>query len=180
MNLIMAGPCGVGKSAVSKLLSDRLSMMYLDFDEIGTIDMKTRKGSVSPCSVSKLNLMECLQPHLDKITVDFIMDLGGDSIFRPHADNENRLEQIYWLKKAYSCRLIVLVAQEDTLRHRFLCSKGRDNGKNDNFDDLWVNWLIIAEPYWQKCLDLLIDTSSLTVDEICMWIIQNIQSQQEF
>ncbi len=36
----------------------------------------------------------------------------------------------------------------------------------NEFDEIWENWLDIAEPYWQPCGDTFIDTSFLAVDDV--------------
>jgi shikimate kinase len=160
MKVVIVGPCGVGKSTAAKLLASRANIAYLDFDEIGIQDMQKRKGQISPFSASKLNFMQ----SLPAITVArFVLDIGGDTVFRKDADNNERLAQVILLKETYSTLIVVLTAKKDILQRRFFSTKNR--GENE-FDEIWQNWTEIAEPHWKKCGDVFIDTSFLTVDEI--------------
>jgi shikimate kinase len=162
MKLIFVGPCGVGKSTVAKSLANRVNIAYLNFDEFGTLDMETRKGQVSPFSASRLNLMQSIPNIISSTTyTDFALDIGGDTVFRKTTDNKERFKQVLWVKKTYSSHIIVLTAKKDILLSRFISTKSRNN---NDFDEIWENWLI-AEPYWQKCGDIVIDTSFLTVDK---------------
>ena len=162
MKLFIAGPCGVGKSTVAKSLANRANIAYLDFDDIGLLDMQKRKGHVSPFSASRLDLMLSMPIILTTTCTDYILDMGGDTVFRKTADNNERLEQVLWVKKTYTPHIIVLTAIKDILLTRYTSAKVRIINE---FDDIWENWLCIAEPYWQKCWDIVIDTSFLTVDE---------------
>ncbi|MEK7325533.1 MAG: hypothetical protein AAB217_09795, partial [Chloroflexota bacterium] len=140
----------------------------LDFDEIRSRDMRDRKGQVSPCSVSRLNLTECLTPTLKACGERFVLDFGGDSVFRKSKDNEERLEQVLWLKRTYAAQVVVLTAQKDVLRRRFLATKDR---AADEFDELWQTWILIEEPYWQRCADQFLDTTNLTPENVVKLII---------
>jgi hypothetical protein len=82
INIIISGPCGVGKSAAAKRYALQTQMKYLDFDELRATDMERRKGEISPCSVSYLDLTKCLPPMLENISSNFVLDIGGDTVFR--------------------------------------------------------------------------------------------------
>lgn len=163
MKVVLVGPCGVGKSTVAKLLANRANVAYFDFDEIGIQDMQKRKGQVSPFSASRLNLMQSIPTIiLSTTSARFVLDIGGDTVFRKNADNEKRLAQVIWLKETYISYIIVLTAQKDVLQKRFVSTKKRSENE---FDEIWKNWTDVAEPHWNKCGDIFIDTSFLTVDE---------------
>jgi cytidylate kinase len=155
-NVILAGPCGVGKSAVSELLTHKMGMRYLDFDTI-------RSSKNYPlCSLSKLNIIECLSSELNCNTRRFVLDIGGDTLFRKNADNNERIAQVMCLRETYAAVVIVLTANKDALQRRFVSTKNRTENE---FDEIWRNWKDIAEPYWKKCGDIFIDTSFLTINE---------------
>ena len=156
MNLLISGPCGVGKSTVARILAQRTEKDYLDFDSLGITDMEKIQPRISSFSPSGLNLIECLPPILNEISGEFILDIGGDNIFRPRVDNDKRLKHVLWLKEKYSIQIVILTATRNILCQRFNASR---NQILSNFDILWGDWQIIGKPYWQKCADLIIDTS---------------------
>jgi shikimate kinase len=164
MNIIIAGPCGVGKSTISSLLAQQTGMRYLDFDEL-----RATKNS-SACSLSSLNILECLSQELDNLSVSFLLDIGGGTVFRPNTNNDERLKQIQQLKNKYSAKVVILTAKKDVLFERYINTetKGKvDKEKNTiYFNRLWSDWLTFEQPRWQECHDINIDTSSLTVDGV--------------
>jgi len=169
MNYVIAGPCGVGKSAVAQALARRVSKMLLDFDALGLEDMKKHPGVISPFSVSRLNLEESLSPILMDLSGEFVLDLGGDNVFRNRVDNEDRRKQVEWLKQAYApIVIIVLTAQKEIVKARFVRVKNRSA---DEFDCVWQDWIAIAEPYWQSCGGIFVNTSCLRVDEVVNQIV---------
>jgi shikimate kinase len=164
MKVVLVGPCGVGKSTVAKCLANRVKIPHLDFDEIGIQDMHKRKGGISPFSVSRLNFRQSIPTIIpDAISTSFVLDIGGDTVFRKKADNKERLSQVFWLKETYNCHIIVLTANKEVLHGRFVPAKNREQSE---FDEIWQNWIDVAEPYWKKCGDTFIDTSYLTVTDI--------------
>lgn len=150
---MIAGPCGVGKSTISRLLAEKANATHLDFDEVRVADMKQRHGQVSPCSMSALNLRECIPPYLDNCVTGFVLDFGGDTVFRRNVDNEHRLEQTVWLKQTYDAAILVITAEQTELRRRFLASKNR---KPNEFNAVWQDWENIAGAFWRKCADAII------------------------
>lgn len=164
MRIVIVGPCGVGKSTVAKFLASRANTLYLDFDEIGIQDMQKRKGQISHFSASRLNFMQSIPTIIpNEPFIKFVLDIGGDTVFRKNANNDERLAQVIWLKEAYTSSIMVLTAQKDILRKRFISTKDRSNNE---FDEIWQSWVDISEPHWKKCGDVFIDTSFLTIDEI--------------
>jgi RNase adaptor protein for sRNA GlmZ degradation len=163
VNVVISGPCGIGKSTVAKSFAYRMKMAYLDFDELRSTDLDQRRSGISPCSVSALNLKECLSSKLDVLHLCFVLDIGGDTIFRPRANNEERLKQVFWLKTTYLTQIVILTATHDILLKRFTTCKNR---KEIEFDKVWEEWLTIGKQYWYRCADFLIDTTYLTVNDI--------------
>lgn len=170
MNIILAGPCGAGKSTTAQSYASRTSMAFLDFDEHRSVEMsKGSLGYYSPCSVSHLNLKECLSSKLDTIPTNFILDIGGDTVFRPGVDNRDRRAQIEWVKTNYSARVVLLIITRDVLYRRFSNSKNRNLRDTadllERFNVLWNDWLTIGLPNWNDCADLIIDVSSLSIKD---------------
>ncbi|MEZ4513544.1 MAG: hypothetical protein R3C62_16885 [Chloroflexota bacterium] len=114
---ILTGPCGVGKSTIADLMASSYEITHLEFDKIRLNDAKKRKGIVSPCSISFLDLERCLKEALTQYAQGFVLDVGGDSVFRQDKNNDERLQQMLWLKSFFGAQVVVLFAQ-----NRF-CSK---------------------------------------------------------
>jgi hypothetical protein len=153
-----AGPCGIGKTTLGKLLSKKLGLNFIDHDE-----MKDKiKLNPNPCSLSYLNLDDCFRASL---TVEgnpntFIFSVGGDSIFRSNANNDERLTHLLQARRKYGFVVVVLTAERAILEHRFLKISTRNN---EEFLGIWRNWNNIEKPYWERCADCIIETSKLTL-----------------
>jgi len=126
--------------------------------------MKIDRPNNSPCSVSFLNLKVCIPRILEKNNRGFILDIGGDTVFRENSNNQERLEDINWIKEKYSAILVLLNSNKSSLQQRFLSSKNR---KNNEFENIWGNWQNIEKYYWIQCADHIIDTNYKTPLEIC-------------
>ena len=156
---LIAGPCGIGKTTLGKLLSQKLNIRFIDHDEMkGRVNL-----SPSPCSASRLRLDDCLREILDLEGHPnaFVFAIGGDSIFRPSADNNDRLVQLLHAKEKYGFIVSVLTAEKNILKHRFLQIKGR---KEHEFPEIWENWKNVEEPNWEKCADCFVETSELILN----------------
>ena len=163
MNVVLVGPCGVGKSTVGKCVADLANLEYIDFDAEGRLDGVVEKP---PFSKYFLDFKRSLPIVIKNSTTGFVLDIGGDNVFNRNANNDERLDQVLWVKNEYNVQFVVLTATKDILKKRFFSSKGRSENGPDNFDKLWEEWSDIIKPYWEKCGDIFIDTSSLTVEEI--------------
>jgi len=172
MNIIIVGPCGVGKSKVSELFAREAGLIYLDFDKI-----RSTKKSL-PCFLNELNILECLSPEINEASPGFVLDIGGGTVFQPKFDNDNRLEQIVLLKKTYFSKIVMLIANQNILFERYKNTKKDISSKNqtqvcNNFKEMWNNWLVIEQPYWQRCAEKIIDTSAFnqsnTIEKIIDW-----------
>jgi shikimate kinase len=165
MNILISGPCGVGKSTVSKILASRIGKTYLNFDELGLLDMEKRNPNISPFSHEGLNLKKCMQIMLEGITKEFILEIGGDNVFHSGVDNYRYLNDLIAIKSKYSLRIIILISDKNTLYERFLNT--RNGNYMDNFNNQWLDWKTIIKPNWEECLDFLVDTTHLSETETC-------------
>ena len=161
MNIVISGPCGVGKTTVAKTLTYRTGMEHIDFDGRGIADLEKRVNS--PFASMWLNLRECLPLLVKDKSKRFVLDFGFGNIFRSKVDNSERLDQVRWLKQEYSAQIVVLTAKKDIVQKRF--NKLTNRYKFDLFDKLWMDWLTYEKSNWRKCADLLIDTSSFTKND---------------
>lgn len=170
MNVVLVGPCGVGKSAVGAVgasFANRTKLKYLDFDALGIADMNERKENKSPFSRTWLNFIQSIPIIMDSTIEGYVLDIGGSTVFHAKADNNERLEQVLWLKEAYLAKIIVLMATKEVLANRFISDKSRNMA---DFDVIWDEWSNIAEPYWRQCRDESIDTSFLAVNDVTIQI----------
>lgn len=163
MNVILVGPCGVGKSAVGVSFANRAKLKYLDFDALGIVDMDEHKVNKSLFSRRWLNFRKSIPMIMETTVGGYVLDIGGSTVFHANADNNERLEQVLWLKETYVAKIIVLTATKDTLANRFISDKSR---RITDFDAIWDEWSNIAERYWRQCRDESIDTSFLTVNDV--------------
>ncbi len=164
MNIIIAGPCGVGKSTISSLFAQKTGMEHLDFDEL-----RATKNSLE-CSLRSLNIMECLSKELNSNSESFLLDIGGGTVFRLNTNNDERLKQVLQLKNKYSAKVVLLTAKQNILLKRYINTKTKGTlDKEQNtiyFNRLWSDWLTFEHPRWQECRDIIIDTSFLTVEGV--------------
>ena len=142
-------------------------MVFLDFDDLRAAEMGRKKEGFSPCSISKLNLKECLPSILDTLSIGFVLDIGGDTVFRTNANNDDRRDQVLWLKETYSAQIVVLTAEREILLQRFTSSKNRDINE---FDPLWRGWKSIGASYWCSCADLIVDTTYQSIGDTILQI----------
>ena len=163
VKIILAGPCGIGKSTVARHVDASVlkNIIHLDVDMIREQSYKKYKGQPSPCSLHSLDLKKCLESTLDLYSTGFILDIGGTTIFRNEANNEERIKQIGWIKENYGAFVIVLIAEKCALYQRFQAAKA---GRTiDEFEQVWEEWQTIEEPNWKRCEDYRIDSTSLSV-----------------
>ncbi len=74
MNIVISGPCGVGKTTVAKTLTHRTGMEYIGFDERGIADLEKRVNS--PFASMWLYLGECLPLLVKDKSKRFVLDFG--------------------------------------------------------------------------------------------------------
>lgn len=162
MRILLAGPCGVGKTAAAALITSRSpGVVHLDFDRLRVLPdgMTLAPG----CLLSGLDLEICLSHHLAAARGGFVLDVGGDTVFRRDADNDQRLQQVLAFKSAHDLSVVVLVASESIVRSRFLECKGR---KSSEFDQPWRDWREFGEPFWRRCADRIVDTGATNLADV--------------
>lgn len=167
--LFIAGPCSVGKSTVSNIVSKYLSIEYLDYDNLGIKDMENNNHQISPFSLMGFNLKKSIYPLIENNSNGFIIDMGGENVFRHGVDNDNRLRQILDLKEDLQVKVIVLFSNQQILYKRFCSSKNR---KKEEFLSIWNNWIELIFPYWKICGDRFIDTSYLNPERMAEEVIE--------
>lgn len=160
MRILLAGPCGVGKSKAARMIAaHRPATPVLDVDALRFLPDGI---TVAPgCALSHFDIELCLGQQLDAVGTDFVIDLGGDTLFRSCADNNARLDQLRNFKLARGIHVVLLCASESVALRRFLSCKGRTP---DMFAPQWNEWRDVAAPYWHACADSVIETDNLDLN----------------
>lgn len=151
--LLLAGPCGVGKTSISTaLISEIQGLCHIEHDALKPVGIKAR--SPSPCSVGAFDPEECFGDQISALRSGFVIDIGGGAVFRPNGNNEVRLSKMRQFKAKHSLFVVLLQAAKGILRDRFTGSKNRNALE---FDAVWTNWQICERPYWSQLSDLAMD-----------------------
>ncbi len=157
---MVAGPCGIGKTMFSsQLIFDLPNIRHIELDKI---KYQTDQNP-SPCSLRYLNLEKCFAPHIQSRKSGFVIDIGGDAIFRSQVDNLARLQQVNDFKLKYDITIILLIASHDFVQDRFLSTKNRHINE---FAGVWKAWESIEYPHWLKCADVVIDVENNTLEKL--------------
>lgn len=108
--------------------------------------------------LSTLNLLRCLPTLRTLAPEGFILDMGGDTLFRPDTDNDARLANINGFKAACAAAVVLLAATKAVVLTRYVSVKG---GIQSAFEADWTHWQRFGAPRWKECADIALDTSSL-------------------
>jgi len=156
IKIALAGSSGVGKSALGGKINE-------SYQEIHHIEWDLYKH-LKPCMVSSLNIEICLSTLLNDHRIEFILDIPGDTIFKQNKFNQDRLKIFLNEKQKYGFSVLLLHADKNTVRRRYLSSiKG---GTPVCFEIDWNNWENFEKPFWEKCADYLIDTTYIDLCEV--------------
>jgi cytidylate kinase len=166
MNILLSGPCGIGKTAIASRLSINLRIKHVDLDKFSDL----------PCTRGWFDLNKCMPILQKEITGDFILDVGGSTIFHRGVDNDNHLKDILSVKQICQFIVITLFANKEIAEKRFKATRSSYTLTQDDFEKIWLEWNEIILPYWEKCLDFLVDTSYLSIDQTCQIIEKLITS----
>lgn len=154
--ILIAGPCGVGKSTVSELIASETGFPLENLD-----DARRKYESTDPYfRLSFFDLQACVRKLAPNGRA--VIDIGGDTMFRTGAAALDNLDmyrdQVEKLKAASGCAVIVLDAPEAVLRSRFQSCKPQ---RATWFDAALTAWAT-AKPYWEELADFVIDTDAST------------------
>ncbi len=163
--ILIAGPCGVGKSTVAELVAKQTGLPCVDLDAA----RRKYRDADSAFRDAYFNLAGCVRRVAPD--GDAVIDIGGDTMFRTGASALDSLDmyrdQVEKLKAAGGCAVVVLDAPEPVLRTRFeSCKPGRAGW----FDAGIASWAI-AKPYWEDLADVALDTDGLDSPGVCAAIM---------
>ncbi|MEX1367084.1 MAG: AAA family ATPase [Nannocystaceae bacterium] len=163
--ILIAGPCGVGKSTVSELIAKKTGLTHVDLDAARRKHGSSDRAFRHTC----FNLLACVP----KLAPDgrAVIDVGGDTMFRTGAASLKSLDcyrdQVEKLKATSGCAVVVLDAPKAVLRDRFESAKPN---RAEWFDAGLASWAT-AKPYWDGLADVTISTDGLDSSKVCAAIM---------
>jgi predicted ABC-type ATPase len=120
IRVLLAGPAGVGKTQIACELASRApGVNHIEHDAL--------KGE-TPCSPRGFDPYQCFSSRVSA-SAQFVIDIGGGSVFRSDVDNDARLRRIRAFKHDYSIVIVLITANRAVVRQRFLSSKGGEPRK---------------------------------------------------
>ncbi len=166
MNIVLIGFMGSGKSSIGKILSKRLKMKLVDTDKL--IEKKTKKR------ISEI-FKEIGERGFRQIEVEVIDDVssldqrviacGGGAVLNPlNVKNLKKKGILVYLKAIPQ----VLEKRLEKVTDRPLLE-----GKNHQLEI--IKLLSKREPIYQKVADLIVETSSLSPEEVSEKIIEELK-----
>lgn len=159
-NLFVCGPCGVGKSTVSAWLASKLSYQHIEWDIVAPKLGITVNGTD----------LHRLMPHLGKIEQGFILDFGGDAIFRPNQDNAVNRAQLLNLKGQLCMNGLLLNAPKSVVLERLHTSP---KGPILDFDAYWDSWINFGLPNWVSCVEHVVSNSEQFTDSLVAQLVDS-------
>lgn len=156
VRLLLAGPCGVGKTALGRALKKLVPDLELVEHDALKVD-----GYPRACSITGFDPFGCFYDRVSSAD-QFVIDIGGGCVFRGSVDSEARLERMTEFKHDLGMSIVLLTADLDVLQRRFLSCKQRHAA---SFDGTWSEWVESERGFWLRCADLLVDVSGLALGD---------------
>lgn len=175
MNLYLIGPRGCGKSAVGKLLAEKLNRPWVDLDE----RIQTKAGATiaqiftnhGQGHFRELESQALASLARETATVPHVVSLGGGAVLRP--ENRRTMDT--------SGVTVLLVAEPRVLVERILADPATTAQRPALTDPRDANWSLLEEtehvlalrlPTYQQCANLKLDTSHLSIPEVVQQILR--------
>ncbi|MBL8889410.1 MAG: shikimate kinase [Planctomycetaceae bacterium] len=175
MNLYLIGPRGCGKSAVGKILADKLNWPWVDLDQ----KIQTKAGTSIAEIFSNLgqgHFRELESQALASLAREtaatpHVVSLGGGAVLRP--ENRRIIEA--------SGVTVLLVAEPKVLVERLLADPATSAQRPALTDPRDPNWSLLEEtehvlalrlPTYQQCANLKLDTSLLSLPEVAQQVLR--------
>jgi shikimate kinase len=167
MNIVLTGFMGTGKTAVGKMVANKLGWQFFDTDEIieEEIGMKI-SGIFANKGEPYFRELETKTVRLLALLDKAVISCGGGVVLR--AENMDELE-----KKGY---VVCLTASPEVILERTR-GETRPLLKVKNPLQKIREMLQIREPYYKRC-KLMIDTSSVSIEQAAGMIMKEVAEQQ--
>lgn len=169
MQLILIGFMGSGKTSVSQLIGQKLDVPVLDLDQV----IVEQAGKTIPeifADDGEAGFREIEHRALESVSdFDGILATGGGTPLR--ADNRE-------LIKNTDALVIKLQADASVINDRLKNQSGRPLGDGLNTSSIEA-MQEKRDKFYDDCMDMVIDTDELTVEEIADKIIRIMAGQDE-
>jgi shikimate kinase len=169
MNIFLIGYRCSGKTSVGKLLADSLGWSFIDADE----ELVKTRGMHITEFVSKQGWDAFRQ--MEKTIINRVSNLdahvvatgGGAVVDMENVEHMKRNGVLVWLK-----------AESEVIKKRMLQDKNTGDFRpaltsKEAVDEIG-DMLSIRNPYYEKAMDIAVDTNFVDVDEICKLILKNL------
>ncbi len=169
MNIVLTGFMGTGKSKIGKRLAKKLTMSYLDTDEL--IEKK-EKDSISAIFKKRgEEYFRCLEAKIVKevaLLDNHVISTGGGVVLRE--------ENVRLLKK--NACIVCLFASAEVILKRTKGDNNRPLLEMNNRKERIKELLKIRRPYYEKA-DFSVDTSVLDSEGVVEEVIEFLEKNRK-
>jgi hypothetical protein len=117
--------------------------------------LKSREDTLSPCGKRHFDPSACFGPAIADLD-EFVIDLGGGTVFTRDVDNEARLRSVVDFARNNRITIVLVDAPEAVVSPRYVGCKG---GTASGFAQDWPTWQEFGRVYWSRCADVELDAS---------------------
>jgi shikimate kinase len=152
-SLIIAGPGGVGKTTAGRALSERLRLRLYELDAIRS---RAPESDLS-YTASRLDFERIVAREIPPDET-FVLDVGGDTLFRAGANNDGRLAGLRRVVAERGCLVVLLDSDDDeTIVSRYL--QGGSKLPESLAIEVLRSWREHSQPYWAAVANASLDAS---------------------
>ena len=166
-NLALTGMMGVGKTSIGKILSQKLSMKFIDIDQI-----IERKLNTTISDIFKKKGEKFFRKYEEKITLNevsklnTVISLGGGAFINPKIRQQVQIH----------CTSFWLDLDVPLLKERLINSKKRPLLKNNDLESV-LEKIYIDRKKIYALADFKIDCKKLNVESVANKIIELYESK---
>jgi len=171
-NIVLIGFMGVGKTAVGKVLAEKLERSFVELDLL--IEQKVGKSIPEIFQQEgEIAFRELEMRVTEEVTnkKKAVIACGGGIVL-------NKIN-IDWLRK--SARMVYLTASPGVILKRVANEEGqRPLLEVDNPTLAIQEMLSFRKPFYERAADIIIDTSKLDIDSVSKQIISKLKDDESF
>jgi len=171
-NIALIGFMGVGKTAVGKVLAEKLGMSFVELDLL--IEQKAGKSIPEIFQQEGEIAFRELEMRVTEEVANkkkAVIACGGGIVL-------NKIN-IDWLRK--SARMVYLTASPGVILKRVANEEGqRPLLEVDNPTLAIREMLSFRKPFYERAADIIIDTSKLDIDAVAEQIISKLKDDESF
>jgi len=170
MNIVLTGFMGTGKSAVGKILAQKLKMDYVDIDEV--IEKREKKKIFNIFETEGEEYFRQKESQIISTISrwdNYVVSTGGGAILKE--ENLNALKS--------NGIVICLWARPEIILKRASKENTRPLLKGENRKEKIKELLEIRQPYYERA-DLKIKTSNLSSEEVAEKILRVLKDEYNY